>query len=70
LLQKEWFIQVLLGFDHKKVLNNNWYTNICSSVQDLLIMEKEHMKSIEKGLESLEDYGGRSTGMLNRNKPP
>jgi len=38
LLQHEWFIQVLLGFDDDKVLKNNWYTNICSSVQDLLIV--------------------------------
>jgi len=42
-----------LGFDDNKVLENNWYTNICSSVQDLLIMNKEHMKSIKKGLEIL-----------------
>jgi hypothetical protein len=27
-----------------------------------LIMKKEHMKIIRKGLGSLDDYGGRSTG--------
>jgi hypothetical protein len=58
-LEQEWFMQVLLGFDDNKILTNNWNTNICSSVQELLIMKKEHMKSIRNGLESLEDYGGR-----------
>ena len=62
MLEQEWFIQILLGFDDNKVLKNNWYTNICSSVQDLLILKNEHMKSIKKGLGSFEDYGGRSTG--------
>jgi len=64
MLEQEWFIRILLDFDDNKVLKNNWYTNISSSVQDLFIMKKEHMKSIRKGLGSLEDYGGRSTGRL------
>jgi len=36
LLEQEWFIQVLLSFDDNKVLKNNWITNICSSVQELI----------------------------------
>jgi len=64
MLEQEWFIRILLDFDDNKVLKNNWYTNISSSVQDLFIMKKEHMKSIRKGLGSLEDYGGRSTERL------
>jgi len=55
-----------LCFDDNKVLKNNWYTNICSSVQDLLIMKNEHMKT--KGLGSLEDHGGRSTGRSTRSQ--
>jgi Fic family protein len=47
-----------LGFDHNKVSKNNWYTNICSSVHELFIMKKEHMKSIKKELGTLEDYDG------------
>jgi len=66
MLEQEWFIQFLLGFDDNKVLKNTWYTNICSSVQDLLIMKKEHMKSIKKGLGSLEDYSERSTRRSNQ----
>jgi hypothetical protein len=65
-LEQEWFIQVLLGFDDGKVLKNNWNTNISSSVQDLLIMKKGHMKSIRKGLGSLEDYGEKSMGRSNQ----
>jgi len=61
MLEKEWFIDVLLGFYDNKVLKINWNINICSSVHDQLIMNKEHMKSIRKGLGSLEDYGGRSS---------
>jgi hypothetical protein len=70
MLKQELFIQVLLGFDDNKVLKNNWYTNICSSVQDLLITKKEHMKSIGKGLGSIEDYRGRSTGRSTRSQRP
>jgi hypothetical protein len=70
MLEQDWFIQVLLGFDDNKVLKNNWYTNICSSVHDLLIMKKELMKNIKKGLGSLEDYGGRSTGRSTRSQCP
>jgi hypothetical protein len=70
MLEQEWFIQVLLGFDENKVLKNNWYTNICSSVQDLFIMKKEHKKSIRKGLESLEDYGERSTWRSTKSQRP
>jgi len=28
LLEQEWFIQVLYGFDDNKVFKNNWNTNI------------------------------------------
>jgi len=70
LLEQEWFIQVLLGFDDNKVLKNNWYTNICSSVQELHIIKKKHMKSIRKRLGSLEDYGERSTGRSTGSQHP
>jgi len=33
-------------------------------------MKKEHMKSIRKGLGSLEDYGGRSTERSTRSQHP
>jgi len=36
LLEQEWYILILLGFDDNKVLKNNWVTNTCSSVQELL----------------------------------
>jgi len=35
-----------------------------------LIMKKEHMKSIIKGLRSLEDHGGRSTGRSTKSQHP
>jgi len=60
-LEQEWFIQVFLGFDDNKVLKNNWNTDICSSVQEFVMMKKEHMKSIKNGLGSLEDNGRRLT---------
>jgi len=70
LLEQEWFIQVLLGFDDNKVLKNNRNTNICSSVYELLIMNKEDMKIISKELGSLEVYGGRSTRRLTKSQHP
>ena len=33
-------------------------------------MKKEHMRSIRKRLESLEDYGGRSTRRSTRSQRP
>jgi hypothetical protein len=70
MLEQEWFIQVLVGFDDNKLLKNNWNTNICSTGQELLIMKKENMKSIRERLEILEDYGGRSTGRSTRSQHP
>jgi len=48
MLEQEWFVQVLLGFDDNKVLKNNWKTNISSSVYDLLIMKKEHIRASKR----------------------
>jgi len=70
LLEQEWLIQGLLGSVDNKLLKNNWNTNICSSVQELLIMKKEHMKSIRKRLGSLEDYGGISTARSTKSQYP
>jgi hypothetical protein len=70
MLEQEWFIQVFMDFDDNKVLKNNWNINICSSVQDQLIMNKEHLKSIRKGLGSLEDYAGRSARRSTRSQRP
>ena len=52
------------------VLKNNWNTNICSSVHDLPIIKKGHMKKIRKGLGRLEDYGRRSRGRSTRSQHP
>jgi len=35
-----------------------------------LIMKKEHMTNIIKGLGSLEDYDGRTSGRLTRSQRP
>jgi len=45
-----------LGFDDNKSINNNWNTNICSSVQNQrmnLSLKDEHMKSIIRTKRSL-----------------
>jgi len=70
MLEQERFIQVLYGFDDNNVLKNNWNTNICSSVHNLLIMNEGHMKSIRKGLGSLENYGGISKGRSTSSQRP
>jgi len=70
MLEKEWYIQALLGFYDNKVLKKNGYTNICWSVQIILTMKKEYMKSIRKGLGSLEYYDGRSSGRATKSQRP
>lgn len=67
MLEQKWFIQVLLIFDDNKLLKNNWNTIHMFKYALTLIMKKEHMKIIRKGLESLEDYGeGHQTQNLTR----